>query len=177
MLANPSQTAPARAGAILAAAEKAICAIPPAFPLDATVAVNPFLGQVDEDLAHAAARLERVAGVRPTLPRARYAAMIAGGQIGDEDLSDALAACRSPLRPGSADRLKAVAATDAPAPAALPTGRRTRRRRDGDRLARHPGPQLRALGIGPFRPRGRRSGRRRRARAPSRPGGNGPRTT
>lgn len=121
MLANPSQPAPTRVGALLAAAERAIRAIPPAFPLDATVAVNPFLGQTDEDLAHAAARLERVAGVRLTLPRPRHAAMIAGGQIGDEDLSDALAACRSPLRPGSVDRLKAVAATDAPAPAALPT--------------------------------------------------------
>ncbi len=64
MLANPSQPAPTRVGALLAAAERAIRAIPPAFPLDATVAVNPFLVQTDEDLAHAAARLERGAGVR-----------------------------------------------------------------------------------------------------------------
>jgi hypothetical protein len=49
---------------ILKAAEAAARAIPPAFPLEATVAVNPFLGQTGEDLATASARLQRVAGVR-----------------------------------------------------------------------------------------------------------------
>ena len=121
MLANPSQTDQARAGAILAAAESAIRAIPPAFPLDATVAVNPFLGQTDEDLAHAAARLARVAGVRPTQPRSRYAAMIAGGEIGREDLAQALAACHSPAKPAGVDQLEALAATELPEPRALPT--------------------------------------------------------
>jgi hypothetical protein len=48
---------------ILKSAEAAARAIPPAFPLEATVAVNPFLGQTGEDLATAAARLARVAGV------------------------------------------------------------------------------------------------------------------
>ena len=62
------------AAQLLQAAEAAARAIPPAFPLDATVAVNPFLGQTGEDLAHASARLARVAGVRltrraPILPR------------------------------------------------------------------------------------------------------------
>jgi uncharacterized protein len=48
---------------LLKAAEAAARAIPPAFPLAATVAVNPFLGQTGEDLATAAARLARVAGM------------------------------------------------------------------------------------------------------------------
>ena len=55
---------------LLQAAEAAARAIPPAFPLSATVAVNPFLGQTGEDLATASARLARVAGMRLTQPRA-----------------------------------------------------------------------------------------------------------
>ena len=54
MFQKKLQIAPARASGILAAAERAAHAIPPAFPLDATVAVNPFLGQAGEDLATAA---------------------------------------------------------------------------------------------------------------------------
>ena len=38
--------------ALFAAAEDAIRQIPPAFPLEATVAVNPWLGQAGEDRAH-----------------------------------------------------------------------------------------------------------------------------
>lgn len=121
MLATPTRTPPARAGAIFRAAESAARAIPPAFPLDATVAVNPFLGQTDEDLAHAAARLARVAGVRPTLPRSRFAAMIADGQIGDDDLADALAACASPVRPADLAHLKAIARMESAEPLPLPT--------------------------------------------------------
>ena len=43
--------------ALTAAIESALRAVPPAWPLAATVAVNPFLGQVGEDLATTAARL------------------------------------------------------------------------------------------------------------------------
>ena len=56
MLMNHADIAPARFSAVLDAAEAAARAIPPAFPLDATVAVNPFLGQTGEDLASTAAR-------------------------------------------------------------------------------------------------------------------------
>lgn len=90
MFIERQQTAPDRAAAIRAAAEAAARAIPPAFPLDATVAVNPFLGQTGEDLPTAAARLSRVAGVRVTRPRESYAAQIAAGEITDEDLGAAL---------------------------------------------------------------------------------------
>ena len=63
MFMKHAQIAPARISEILTAAEAAGRAIPPAFPLDATVAVNPFLGQTGEDLATAAARLARPGGL------------------------------------------------------------------------------------------------------------------
>jgi hypothetical protein len=99
MFINHAQIAPALMSAVLKAAETAARRIPPAFPLEATVAVNPFLGQTGEDLASASARLERVAGVRATQPRSVYAAAIAAGEITDADLEAALAASQSPLKP------------------------------------------------------------------------------
>jgi hypothetical protein len=90
------QIAPARVSTLLNAAESAARAIPPAFPLDATVAVNPFLGQTGETLAVTAARLGRVAGTRVTPPRATFAQKIADGRISDDDLAQALAAAASP---------------------------------------------------------------------------------
>ncbi|TCP38864.1 YbcC family protein [Rhodovulum marinum] len=113
--------APARSTHLLAAAETAMRAIPPAFPLDATVAVNPFLGQAGEDLATAAARMARVAGVPLTRPRADFARQIASGQITDDDLAAALIACPSPLKPRDLAMLKARAITPAAATQPLPT--------------------------------------------------------
>ncbi|MEM6489770.1 MAG: putative inorganic carbon transporter subunit DabA, partial [Pseudomonadota bacterium] len=77
---------------LMAAAEASIHQVPPAFPLTATVAVNPFLGQAGEDRATAAARLARVAGIRATRPRAQIAAEIAAGRIEDAELEAAAAA-------------------------------------------------------------------------------------
>ena len=113
--------APARIAGLLKAAEAAARAIPPAFPLSATVAVNPFLGQTGEDLATAAARLARVAGVAITRPRAELAAEVAAGRITDDDLAAALLACASPLKPADLALLKAKLAGSAPEPVALPT--------------------------------------------------------
>ncbi|MFN3991459.1 MAG: YbcC family protein [Tabrizicola flagellatus] len=113
--------APARIAGILRAAETAVRAIPPAFPLSATVAVNPFLGQSGEDLATAAARLARVAGVSILRPRAELAAEIAAGRINDDDLAEALIACRSALKPADLALLKARLLASPPAPQALPT--------------------------------------------------------
>ncbi len=123
MLMNHAEIAPARFSAVLEAAEAAGRAIPPAFPLDATVAVNPFLGQTEEDLATASARLARVAGVRVTRTGREYVAAIKDGRISDGDLADALAASPSPLKPGNVTALREVAEMlgDGPAPRALPT--------------------------------------------------------
>ncbi|TWB68302.1 hypothetical protein FBZ87_1114 [Nitrospirillum amazonense] len=121
MFHDQPDIAPAPAKALFAAAEAAMRAIPPAFPLDATVAVNPFLGQTGEDLAQAAARLARVAGVRLTRNRADYAAMIATGEITASDLAAALAACPHPGKPAHGTALTALAHQDQPTPQALPT--------------------------------------------------------
>jgi uncharacterized protein len=103
------------------AIDGAIRAIPPAWPLAATVAVNPFLGQTGEGLAKTSARLARVAGTNVTMPRDWYAARIASGAMTDDDLIDALAASHSPLKPACLADLCAAAARPRPAPRALPT--------------------------------------------------------
>lgn len=121
MFLKHSQIAPARISGVLNAAEAAVRAIPPAFPLEATVAVNPFLGQTGEDLATAAARLGRVAGETLFRPRSAYLADIKAGRISDDDLAAALIACRSPLKPEDPAMLKLRAHLPAPAPEALPT--------------------------------------------------------
>ncbi|MFC2969026.1 YbcC family protein [Acidimangrovimonas pyrenivorans] len=102
--------------ALFAAAEHAIGQIPPSFPLDATVAVNPFLGQVGEPREIAAARLTRTAGARLTLPRATVADWIAEGRITDADLAEAAEATGLPVA-----ALKAASATPAPDLAPDPT--------------------------------------------------------
>ncbi|KQY12457.1 hypothetical protein ASE23_27900 [Rhizobium sp. Root73] len=76
--------------ALARAADQAVRAIPPAWPLTATVAVNPFLGQVVETLDQTAARIARIAGVRLALPRKHYVQKIESGDIIDEDLVAAL---------------------------------------------------------------------------------------
>ncbi|ROU03721.1 YbcC family protein [Histidinibacterium lentulum] len=106
----------ARTLAHFAAAEDAIAALPPAFPLAATVAVNPFLGQAGESRAHAAARLERVAGVRTTQDRSALAAAIADGRISAGDVDAAAAAAGL-----AAADLHEGALREAPAPEAGPT--------------------------------------------------------
>ncbi|MCZ8369750.1 MAG: DUF2309 domain-containing protein [Porphyrobacter sp.] len=120
---NHADIAPARFSAVLKAAEAAGRMIPPAFPLDATVAVNPFLGQTEEDLATASARLARVAGVRVTRKGDEYCEALASGAIAEADLADALAACPSPLKPADTGMLREAAARigNGPAPRALPT--------------------------------------------------------
>ena len=66
---------------LFAVARTAAGMIPPAFPLAATVAVNPFLGQAGQDRAQTAAILTRVGGLRIFRDRADYADLIAKGRI------------------------------------------------------------------------------------------------
>ena len=86
--------APVEPAQCRAAADGAIRQIPPLWPLDATVAVNPFLGQAREDLAATQARLARVGGVPVTMPRAWYRDRLASGLMDETDLAEALAAER-----------------------------------------------------------------------------------
>ena len=79
--------------------DQAVRAIPPAWPLASSVAVNPFLGQTREGLATVAARLARVAGTQVFMPRSWYQQRIADGDITDADLLDALATASPAQRP------------------------------------------------------------------------------
>ncbi|WP_137181028.1 YbcC family protein [Roseomonas sp. AR75] len=103
------------------ALDRALKHIPPAWPLAATVAVNPFLGQADEDLAMAAARLRRVGGLRATMPRDWFAQRIAAGAITEGDLAAALAAAPAAQRPADLAALRAALAAPEAPPRALPT--------------------------------------------------------
>ena len=107
--------------AIARAMDRAARAIPPAWPLASSVAVNPFLGQTGEPLAKAGARLARVAGARIAMPRAWSAAQIAAGAITDDDLAAALARAREGSGLADVSALKAAAREETPRPAALPT--------------------------------------------------------
>jgi uncharacterized protein len=106
--------------ALARAAEQAVRAIPPAWPLTATVAVNPFLGQIAETLDQTAARLARIGGVRLALPRKHYADLMAKGEIIDEDLVAALQASALFNRI-DLPALKAAVAEEPQPVAALPT--------------------------------------------------------
>jgi uncharacterized protein YbcC (UPF0753/DUF2309 family) len=104
-----------------AVVDHAARAIPPVWPLASSVAVNPFLGQIHEDLATVGARLARVAGAAVTMPRSWYQARIADGSITDGDLRDALACTPAATRTIDLGALKAAAQRSAPAARALPT--------------------------------------------------------
>ncbi|WP_205853302.1 YbcC family protein [Zhengella mangrovi] len=120
---NHSRIVPARLAEIMKAAEAAARAIPPAFPLEATVAVNPFLGQAGEDLATASARLMRVAGIEATQSATDHARALDEGRITDGDLADALDASPHASKPASVNALKAMITSqrDAEPATALPT--------------------------------------------------------
>lgn len=76
---------------VLEAANRACRRIAPAWPLQATVAVNPYLGFTAERLVDVAARMERIGGPRPLMPREWYAAKIASGDVTDADIDVAIA--------------------------------------------------------------------------------------
>lgn len=88
-LTAPTVAAPARPAT--ADALHAACArIAPLWPLERFVAVNPYLGLLDEPFADATRRLATVAGAQGTLPVAEYRARIDAGRITAADLAAAL---------------------------------------------------------------------------------------
>lgn len=105
---------------LFAAVDAACRAIPPAWPLAANVAVNPYLGQSGATLAQTGARLAQVAGTAITMPRDWYKTRIADGRISDEDIAAALAAA-SPSPPYSVKAIKVMAGRASATPQALPT--------------------------------------------------------
>ncbi|MGE4339979.1 MAG: putative inorganic carbon transporter subunit DabA, partial [Pigmentiphaga sp.] len=107
--------------ALAIAMDRAARAIPPAWPLASSVAVNPFLGQTEESLAKAGVRLARVAGARIAMPRRWYAQKIAAGVISEADLEAAIASAQGGPMPIDASVLKCAASLEGPPPKALPT--------------------------------------------------------
>jgi hypothetical protein len=106
---------------VATAAEVAARSIPPAWPLASSVAVNPFLGQIEQGLAQTGAQLARVAGCRITMPRSWYATRIASGEISDADLSAALSNAAPDMRPANLTALKAAALQPEPELRAVPS--------------------------------------------------------
>lgn len=99
--------------AIRAAVNRAGRRIAPLWPLRHFVAVNPYLGLLEQPFEAAAQTLGRRAGARMTAPRALYAEAIRGGRITDTDLNAALAeAGPLPGPPIDLDALKAFAMRD-----------------------------------------------------------------
>ncbi|MEM6384064.1 MAG: DUF2309 domain-containing protein [Pseudomonadota bacterium] len=105
----------------LMAARQAVQAVPPVWPLASSVAVNPFLGQAEQDLAQTGALLARVGGLPITMDRSWFAERIDAGLLSDDALQAALDACHHKDKPSSLDALKAAVRTQGPKPVALPT--------------------------------------------------------
>ncbi|MGR3699908.1 MAG: putative inorganic carbon transporter subunit DabA, partial [Roseovarius sp.] len=105
---------------LIALSEKVSRVLPPLWPLEATVAVNPFLGQTGQSLSQVAALLGRIGGMRVTMPNAWYRARIADGRITDADLEAALAEAPAGA-PATVAALKAAAEAEDATPEALPT--------------------------------------------------------
>ena len=103
------------------AADKAARQIPPLWPLASHVAVNPYLGQTGSTLAETSALLARINASPVTMPRQWYLDRVARGEIGREDLSDALAANAPGDCPATVDALLGAASAPRPELAALPT--------------------------------------------------------
>ncbi|MEZ4234532.1 MAG: putative inorganic carbon transporter subunit DabA, partial [Polyangiaceae bacterium] len=64
--------------------------IPPVWPLDRFVAVNPYLGLQQRRFEESAGYLEQVCGVRSTLPLGAYAALIERGELSLAELDEVL---------------------------------------------------------------------------------------
>lgn len=118
---NAEDVVPLDFEALAAAADRAARAIPPLWPLSSSVAVNPYLGQSNESLAHAGARLARVAGSQITMHRGWYRQKMAADEIPDQDLLAAWSSAPLALRPESLAALKAAAGEDSAKAVALPT--------------------------------------------------------
>ena len=107
--------------ALITQARAAAISVPPLWPLTASVAVNPFLGQSGQTLPMTAALLARVAGAPVTMPRGWFLDQVASGKIAHDDLAGALSAAADPGTFGTVETLLAAAAQPVAKADALPT--------------------------------------------------------
>lgn len=82
---------------LTAAVDRACGRIAPLWPLKSFVAVNPYIGLVDQPFWQADLTLKRVSGQGLTMPRAFYQSQMASGRISRDDLAKALRESGSPL--------------------------------------------------------------------------------
>jgi len=104
---------------IMAGAKTAASHIPPLWALDATVAVNPYVGQAGEPVQMAAARLARVAGVRTVATRSHFKAKFDAQDLSVADLEAGLA--EVPELTASVEDLIEAMSKDVATPEILPT--------------------------------------------------------
>lgn len=91
------------------AVTQACLRIPPAWPLDTSVAVNPFLGHANEPLAVAATRLHRLTGVSCMMPLSWYQAKIDKGAIHVAEAAETRAATIQGVEPQDDGYIPSVA--------------------------------------------------------------------
>jgi hypothetical protein len=90
------------------AVDRAVNRIAPAWPLESTVAVNPFVGQTNMRLAEVSAVLEKLIGQSVLMPADWYQARIKTGEISAQDLQTALLASDYTSKPKDITGLKAA---------------------------------------------------------------------
>ncbi|HYW30556.1 MAG TPA: DUF2309 domain-containing protein [Gemmatimonas sp.] len=103
--------------------EAACARIAPAWPLDRSIAVNPYWGWIDRPIAEAAANFGSVTGSSLTMPRAWYREQDAAGRLPDAIIERALERTGAPL---SVADVRSALQAEAPAPTPFPTFTDTR---------------------------------------------------
>lgn len=78
-------------GVILEELHKACKKIAPLWPLESSVAVNPYLGLIDQKFESVAQNLSTIGGIQMTLPISFYKQKLEEGQIAYKDLASVLA--------------------------------------------------------------------------------------
>ncbi len=102
------------------ALNRAIEAIPPMWPLDATVAVNPFLGSHGASLGVADARFAAMTGSSLLMPREWFAEKIASGDITADDIRAAIQSV-APASGLTAEQVRPMLERDPGSNARIPT--------------------------------------------------------
>lgn len=115
--AHGAPAAPSSPSTVRPAIDAACARIAPTWPLDRFIAVNPYWGQLERPITHAAAQLAGLSGSPMLMPRQWFAEQWHAGRIGTEHLQAAIdsAGARTTVA-------ELVASLDAPAalPARLP---------------------------------------------------------